>query len=347
MNTAAGPQPDDGADRALGALYGLALGDALGMPTQAMSPAAIEHRFGNVTGFADAPPENPISAGMTAGSVTDDTDQALIVAHLLVEGDGTVPAKRLSEELIAWEQAMRSRGSLDLLGPSTRAALDAVRAGTPGHEAGRYGTTNGAAMRITPVGIAVPATPLTRLLDSVEHACQVTHNTGLGIAAAAAVAAAVSTAVDGGELAECVDAAVNASKAGARRGNWVAGADIATRISAAIDAVRNAATHHAAIEVIRNRIGTSVASQESVPAAFAVLELGGCDPWRTCVLAANLGGDCDTIGAMAGAIAGARAGFAGLPAQVVATLRTVNQLAPEPIAHDLLRLRAATASASR
>ena len=51
---------------------------------------------------------------------------------------------------------MRARGSLSLLGPSTKRALAALLAGTPLDETGRTGTTNGAAMRITPVGVATP-----------------------------------------------------------------------------------------------------------------------------------------------------------------------------------------------
>ena len=54
---------------------------------------------------------------------------------------------------------MAERGSLDLLGPSTKRAVAAVLAGTPPEEAGATGDTNGAAMRITPVGIAVAADP--------------------------------------------------------------------------------------------------------------------------------------------------------------------------------------------
>ena len=50
---------------------------------------------------------------------------------------------------------MAERGSLDLLGPSTKRAVAAVLAGVPPEEAGAAGATNGAAMRIAPVGIAV------------------------------------------------------------------------------------------------------------------------------------------------------------------------------------------------
>ncbi|MGH8396396.1 MAG: ADP-ribosylglycohydrolase family protein, partial [Pseudomonas sp.] len=36
--------------RALGAFYGLALGDALGMPTQSLSREQVKARFGAITG---------------------------------------------------------------------------------------------------------------------------------------------------------------------------------------------------------------------------------------------------------------------------------------------------------
>ena len=45
--------------RAYGALAGLALGDALGMPTQAMSPQQIRTVYGRVTGLVDADASQP------------------------------------------------------------------------------------------------------------------------------------------------------------------------------------------------------------------------------------------------------------------------------------------------
>ena len=73
--------------RALGALYGLAIGDALGMPTQTLSRERIAALFGTLDDFEPGPPENEISAGLPAGRVTDDTDQALIVARALIDGE--------------------------------------------------------------------------------------------------------------------------------------------------------------------------------------------------------------------------------------------------------------------
>ncbi|HVT68068.1 MAG TPA: ADP-ribosylglycohydrolase family protein, partial [Trebonia sp.] len=152
--TPASPAPER--DRARGALYGLAIGDALGMPTQLMSRERITERWGPLlSGFEPAPPGHPIAAGMPAGAVTDDTEQAVLLGRLLARGP--VDPRELAAALVAWEQEMEERGSLDLLGPSTRRALSAVAAGTPPEEAGATGDTNGAAMRIAPVGVAVSA----------------------------------------------------------------------------------------------------------------------------------------------------------------------------------------------
>src|SRR5699024_3517961 len=116
--------------------------------------------------------------GMPAGSVTDDTEQALIVAQLLLDGDGSVEPRSFAHALISWEEDMVARGSRDLLGPSTKAAISALQSGASPEEAGRNGTTNGAAMRVAPVGIAHP--PGAGLIDAVVSASQVTHHTGLG-----------------------------------------------------------------------------------------------------------------------------------------------------------------------
>jgi ADP-ribosylglycohydrolase len=331
--------------RARGALYGLAIGDALGMPTQMLSRPEIVARWGPLlTGFEPAPPGHPIAAGMPAGAVTDDTEQAVLLGRLLVAGRGTIDPHELAGALVRWEHDMAERGSLDLLGPSTKRAVTAVLAGTPPEEAGASGTTNGAAMRIAPVGIAVPLDrpdasqpSLSTLVDQVEAASRVTHNTGIALAGASAVAAAVSAGVSGAGLAVATAAAVRAARIGAERGHWVAGADVAARIEWAVGLVAGRDQAQAA-ELIYTLVGTSLATQESVPAAFAVLAAVPGDPWRACLLAASLGGDCDTIAAMAGAIAGACAGAEAFPPEAIAII-DAHGLGLASLADELLALR--------
>jgi len=332
--------------RARGALYGLAIGDALGMPTQMLSRAEIVRRWGPLLpGFEPAPPGHPIAGGMPAGAVTDDTEQAVLLARLLVKGRGTIDPHELAAALTEWERAMAERGSLDLLGPSTKRAVAAILAGVPPEEAGATGTTNGAAMRIAPVGIAVPvalhdSTPnlgLSTLVDRTVMASCVTHNTGVALAGAAAVAAAVSAGVSGATIAEATALGIQAASSAARRGHWVAGADVAARIEWATSLVASHAQAEAA-ELIYTLVGTSLATQESVPAAFAVLAAVPADPWRACRMAASLGGDSDTIAAMTGAIAGACHGAGSFPPEAIAAI-DAQGLGLAALAGELLVLR--------
>ena len=333
------------ASRARGALYGLAIGDALGMPTQMLSRAQIRARWGELlSGFEPAPPGHPIAAGLPAGAVTDDTEQAVLLGRLLVSGHGTFDPNEFAAALVRWERGMAERGSLDLLGPSTKRAVAAILAGTPPEEAGMAGTTNGAAMRIVPVGIAVPldsAAPsrygLPALVDQVVMASEVTHNTGIALAGAAAVAAAVSAGVSGATIAEATSLGTQAARIAAGRGHWVAGADVAARIEWATGLVAGLAEAEAA-ELIYSLAGTGLATQESVPAAFAVLAAVPADPWRAARLAASLGGDCDTIAAMAGAIAGACHGVGSFPPGAVAVI-DAQGLGLAALAGELLALR--------
>ena len=280
-----------------------------------------------------------MTAGMPAGSVTDDTDQAVIVGRLLVESGGPDRPLRLAEELLEWERGMKAKGSLDLLGPSTKAALEAVSPRRAARGGGPVGATNGAAMRITPVGVAFPVRPLERFLDQVAAACQVTHDTTIGIAGAAAVAAAVSRGVDGGGL----DGRLRRGDHGGRRPapsaatGWPAPTSRPDRLGRG-PGPRPARGRRPLDRDQRPR------SAPASPARSRCPPPSPCWPWPTATrgapacLAANLGGDCDTIGAIAGAIAGAVSG-ASRPARRRASPPSarVNDLDLEPLARPSSR----------
>lgn len=338
MNPAASSNDDpvSDADRAHGALLGLALGDALGMPTQSMRRDAIRARFGRVDRLRDAADDQPIAPGMPAGSVTDDTEQALIVARLLLEGDGHVDPHAFADALIAWEADMIARGSRDLLGPSTKAALDRLQHGVPVEESGRSGTTNGAAMRVAPVGIAHRPGPA--LLEAVVEASQVTHRTSLGISGAAAIAAAVSAGVDGADADAALDAAVAAAQQGEHLGAWIAGASIPARFLAFRDGFRRAGSERRE-DLLAEVVGTSVQSQESVVAALLLIDAGRDDPFAALCTAASVGGDTDTVAAMAGTVLGAVHGPSAFPTDQVRLVRETNPFDLRSVSRRLLDLR--------
>ena len=325
--------------RAYGALAGLALGDALGMPTQAMSPQQIQTVYGHVTGLVDGDKSQPYAPGMAAGSVTDDTEQALLIASLLLKGHGSglnLDASEFSHALLAWEDSMIERGSLDLLGPSTKAALERVRAGEDPLRVGGEGTTNGAAMRVTPIGIAASTSDRQLFADAVWSSCQVTHATRQGFQSAALVAAAVSLGIDAGaaDVTDLLWKAVAFVRSLPERGAWSPEPDV---VAATHRALKLAAQPSSSLEWLAGQIGTAVAAAQAIPMAFALLAR---DPSpRALLQAANLGGDTDTISAIAGAILGASLGVEVFDAYGLAQVEQVSQLDLPSVATDLLALR--------
>lgn len=332
--------------RAYGALAGLALGDALGMPTQAMSPEQIRAVYGRITGLVDGDASQPFAPGMPAGSVTDDTEQALLVASLLVRGRGSssgrvaLDAGEFAHALLAWEDSMIERGSLDLLGPSTKAALERVRAGEDPLSVGGAGTTNGAAMRVTPIGIAMSTEDPQAFADAVWSSCQVTHATRQGFQLAALVAAAVSMGIDtprsaASDMTALLWKAVSYVDSLPERGAWTPDPDVVAATRRAMQLVANPAS--SSLECLVEQVGTSVASAQAIPMAFALLAR---DPSPQALLdAANIGGDTDTIGAIAGAILGAAAGVGVFDGRALAQVESVSGLHLTEAATALLSLR--------
>ena len=235
---------------------------------------------------------------------------------------------------------MIRRGSLDLLGPSTKAALERVRAGEDPLTVGGEGTTNGAAMRVTPIGIAVSTEDPEAFAEAVWSSCRVTHATRQGFQSAALVAAAVSMGIDAArspslDLRSLLWKALTYVESLPARGAWTPEPDVVAATRRAMQLAANPAS--SSLECLVEQVGTSVASAHAIPMAFALLAR---DPSPRALLdAANLGGDTDTIGAIAGAILGAAFGVEVLPADSLSMIEEVSHLGLSSVAGELLALR--------
>lgn len=339
MNARGGGESGTTLGRSIGALVGLALGDALGMPTQELTRPEIVEHFGPLVTTFEAPlADHPFAAGLAPGTVTDDTEQALLVAALLIECAGGFDPAIFAHRLLEWEADVVRRGLMDLLGPSTKRALLNLERGMDVAESGRYGTTNGAAMRVGPVGIVRASADVAALVDLVVSVSELTHNTDVALGAACAVAGAVSAGIDGASVDGAIALALRAAALGEQRGVGTGGASIVSQIERAVQLGRSG-DGAVLIERIGSSIGTSLASSESVPAAFAVLAANPDDAWRACCVGASLGGDCDTIAAMTGTMIGACRGVDAFPSWAVDKVQTVNGLALADVARRLLELR--------
>jgi ADP-ribosylglycohydrolase len=335
-------------ERAAGMLAGVAIGDALGMPAEFLSPEQIRDWYGQVDGLLAPHPEHPHHR-LVAGSVTDDTDQTLILAQLLIE-QGSVAPNEFAKRLLAWSETPRVRENR-FVGPSTQKALAALARGVPFEEIPRSGTSVGAAMRVAPLAIAFPDRSV--LAEQVVASCAVSHFTRNAISGAMAMAYALSEALQpGGDACTgtgaCTSTGVlsvaRAAQAGAvigrDYGDWSWAAPIERRIAYAL-AWAESCQEVETLTRLYALIGVDLYPEQLVPCAIALAYLAQGDPQRAMLLAANLGGDTDTLASMTGSICGALSGLTAFDPAVVAQVERVNRLDLVSTARSLVALRMA------
>jgi ADP-ribosylglycohydrolase len=332
----------------LGGIYGQALGDAFCMPAL-LSPQQTRNKYGNkkITVLLPAPDDHEVHVGLPAGRITDDTEQALFLARQIIE-DGKVTLEGAAKAIVAWYDFVDGDHIL-FVGPSTRRAVAKMKAGADLHATGIGGDTNGAAMRVSVVGLLHPGD-----VEAAAHDAALTaipsHNTSVACASAAAVAGAVAFAlgpVDGAahgatppELRDVIFAGMHAATIGAGLGKFSLGANVARRIDFAVSLARDGVGSASdRIQAIYDLVGTSLAASEAVPAAFGIVALAEGDPLRAAELAFELSGDADTIGAIACAICGAWQGVDCIPELMRHQLQQANpDYDFEAIAEGLLEI---------
>ena len=321
-------------DRVLGSLASACIGDALGAPAEQRSPAEIEQLWGGWLREFHAPPaDSPYAGGRTAGQITDDASQMLgLVDAYLAEPDG-LTARGVGRMLLRWSE---TEYYPRFAGPSTLRAVEGLRAGADPETlgaAGRLctdGTSNGAAMRVAPAGLRHPGDVDAAVADALT-CCRPSHLTNLGVSGAAAVAAAVATAVvPGATMLDVVAAsrygARTGHRLGAEHGRDVAGPSVERRIGLAVSAALGSDDFPAAVRAITDVTGSGLGMSEAVPAALGILVAADGDPFLTCVGGANAGDDTDTVACIAGSIAGAMRGFAAVPRHLYDEVVAVNHL---------------------
>jgi ADP-ribosylglycohydrolase len=322
-------------DHILGGLYGQALGDAWAMPAMLHPDDTWEMYGGWITEFLPGPPEHDFHRGLPAGRITDDTEQAVALAESIIE-DGKVTVEGAARAIIKWYDRVGG-DTCQYVGPSTRRAVQAIKAGADLNMSGRFGDTNGSAMRVSPVGLIHPGQVEAAVADAALS-CVPTHNTDVAISGAAAVAGAIAAAMQPGiKLEDIVQAGVWAADLGRKHGHRWIGASVSKRIALAYEIATKWKPDRERIQELYDLVGTGLPLTESVPAAFGVLVMAEGDPKQTAIYAAALSGDADTIGAMACAIAGAWKGTSAFDPEIIATLKAANpEVDFEGLAHGLL-----------
>jgi ADP-ribosylglycohydrolase len=324
-------------NKILGGLYGQALGDAWAMPAL-LHPDDTWKKFGGwINDFLPAPDDHPVHSGLPAGRITDDSEQAFALAEAILQ-DGKVSIEGAARALLAWYDRIGG-DTCPYVGPSTRRAVLAIRNGVDLRQAGRFGDTNGAAMRISPVGLIHPG-DVPGAVQDTYLACVPTHHTDIAISGACAVSGAIAQALSpGATLEEIIQSAQTAADLGRQMGYRWMGASVSRRIELAVEIASSPRPDMERLKDLYDRVGTSLFIPESVPAAFGVLVMAQGDPKQTAIYAAALSGDADTIAAMACAIAGAwKSASAFDPAHIQRLRQTNPELDFDGVAQGLWRL---------
>jgi ADP-ribosyl-[dinitrogen reductase] hydrolase len=271
-------------DRYRGALVGLAVGDALGATVEFMSREQILEEYGihrEITGGG--------WLGLPPGEITDDTEMALCIAESLTRL-GRFDADDIANRFLAWY-----RSNPRDVGNATRAVLGRMDTGLSWEEAAAEtrrrlaprDAGNGSLMRCAPVALfARQDEELNR--SSSASSSRVTHMNPLAVECCVVYNLVLARLLDDPTL------------------------DVLETASA-----------YAESQLIGDALGTiPTMDRADIDASGYVLSTFTAACWavhradsfeEAVILAVNLGGDADTTGAVAGALAGARWGLSSVP----------------------------------
>ncbi|MFT8640067.1 MAG: ADP-ribosylglycohydrolase family protein [Bifidobacterium sp.] len=285
-------------------LLSIAYGDAMGMPTENLTRSQIAERYGDITEFNESPDDvGTFIRHLPAGTVTDDTENAIFLCNMLIDAKGRVDPELFVKYLMDWLD--HDERSAVMVGPSTKGAIEAIRHGTPLKESGIWGTTNGASMKIAPIGLISPVADMEGLIRNVSAICMPTHNTQVAIQGACIVAAAVSYMFDNQDIDwnEYYGLVHQAGALSSNLGNPLPTPDILRRIDYGRH-IADSADEDEFRDQLYGFMGTGLETIETVPAAITIVYRYRAN-LRLCVrTCAGIGGDTDTLGAICGGICG-------------------------------------------
>lgn len=331
------------AERAAGALLGLALGDAVGLPaayhrTLALPPRR-RSRLWSFSALTDEQRITTYSLPYTHSgpeevldvSGTDDAEFAAVTARILLDCAAEPTPERL---FAAWCRHVADDGARVWSPISVRVAITNAAKGlrppaTGGDNPQHY--DDAAVAPAVAVGVRFHGRPQ-RAAEVAGDLAAITHAAD-GVWAAQAMAASIAAAVAG----EGVEGALAAGTAQIPPDSW-----LGRKVRQAQDGLERAGSGFAALPFWNDRVANHIynygnAAPETLAVAYAVLHATGGALQAGVSLAALVPKQSDSMPAMVGAVAGAIEGVGAVPAPWVASLDTLRGLCLPALAGVSLR----------
>lgn len=317
-----------------GALYGAAVGDALGAPTELRTTQQIIDTFGGYVKTFEPAPSDTFARDYPAGTVTDDFSMSCYLMKAIIKHQGEFNEEVAKEAIVAWGEDDYYFDKF--AGPTTRAAIENIKAGRP-TDVDPFGminysgfATNGGAMKTIPLAILAKG-DWHKALEYTIAMCKPTHFNSNAISAAAAVCCGATEALKNSASVESiVEAALWGAKQGREYGeaheHISVGPDIGYKIQEAVRIGKHAADFDQLLKDTSDKVGTNFLVQESIPALFSLMAGVNGHTMEGIYASVNVGGDTDTIASMLGGILGGLNGYESIPTAFVEQIIQSNPL---------------------
>jgi len=301
--------------RFCGCLIGLAAGDAIGAPLEFMTEQQIRKRFGFV--------ERMIGGGwlnLKPGEYTDDTAMALCIVRSALEM-GRIDPEDIARKFLEWYLSDPPD-----IGNTTRFALHKLSEGARWDQAGdaayrmfrERSASNGSLMRTAPISLIDTGSP-ERIKNDSRAVSRITHAHPRCIASCIAYNLLIDVVLKG----------VSKEEIGSSWLKMIA-KEVEDVDRATADVLKEVAG------MAEEKLGfTGYVLHTLASSIYAFLHT---QSFKECVLwLVNKGGDADTSGAVAGALAGAYYGIEGIPPEWIKAL-DVNRATSNTIINYASRL---------
>ncbi|HTL31078.1 MAG TPA: ADP-ribosylglycohydrolase family protein [Tepidisphaeraceae bacterium] len=275
-----------------GSIVGTIVGDALGLPYEALSRRRGEKLLG---------PPNRYHFVFGRGMMSDDGEHTCMVAQSLCESGGDVQrfSKALARRMRWWMLGVPAG-----IGGATLRSIFRLWIGVSSEKSGVFSAGNGPAMRAAILGVAID--DIDRLRKFVVASTRITHTDPKALHGATAVAIAARCAAENAGGACYLDR-VRTALSGDDPEELV---DLLTR---AVASAEHGTSTPAFADSIGCTRGVSGYMYHTVPVAIHAWRRHPNSYVDAVTDAILCGGDTDTLAAIAGGIVGAHVGIEGIP----------------------------------
>ncbi|MBI2666268.1 ADP-ribosylglycohydrolase family protein [Candidatus Woesearchaeota archaeon] len=308
---------------------GCAIGDALGMPVEGMKPTQIQKYVGRITEFID-PVEVRNDKGalicidefgklgyynikLFAGEYTDDTIRTIALAESLIHCKEINLEDIAQRQLAEYTKRLRKDGTVKGgFGGTTIAGFKNLQAGKSYQESGVIGGPgNAPGMMMHPLGLYMDTKQVTEGIEKILQAAiaigKITHLDPRSLASGVVQAHAIYGILNGNTREDFLSAA----EAVCRRFEQPATQEFSLAEQGSLLERLEWTTSHQDVstEEAHQHLGSGSKVYSSYPFALFMMQKYWDDPVEGLIATVNYGGDCDTTGAIFGALAGARHGL--------------------------------------